>query len=395
MANPPQANPEKYFSRNAFERLMMLIATLVRVPGVGYLDREETDSGQHSALEEVHRYVLETAEQQGVTLSKCGPHSLHRDLKALRDYGILDQRMYRWGYFLGTGALNPTDMAMVLNVLHSQASYQRDPQIKHLYERLSKRLKGAADKESLFYPVRAQWNRSIVEVDPVERMGRGLGPRSLLDALDVVEEAILNGQALELCRQANPFGDTVSTKFQAWPLQLLHYDIAWYLIYQYCNDNHLAVSRIDRLSDDYRVLTDRTRSLDEQRRNLKLAHELLENGWGLLLGKPEDQRLELQGKLEQIQVRVRFYPKVMGFIAEGALRHPSQKIQKGPLDPATRKPAYLDYIVTLPMRSIQEFSFWVYRFMGNAQVIAPDWLAQQHLEAASKQVAYYTRGGEV
>jgi len=221
-------------------------------------------------------------------------------------------------------------------------------------------------------------------------MSRGSGPRSLFDALDVVENAILNGQALELRRRANPFGDKVQMKFQAWPLQLLHYDIAWYLIYQYCEDGHLAVSRIDRLSDDYRVLSEQVRSLAEQQRNLTLAQGLLENGWGLLLGKPEDQRLELQGRLEPIEVRVRFYPRVMGFISEGALRHPTQAIEQGPKDPATNRPAFVDYIVQLPERSIQEFSFWVYRFMGQAQVISPEWLAKDHLEAASRQVAHYT-----
>ncbi|HEY9881797.1 MAG TPA: WYL domain-containing protein, partial [Leptolyngbyaceae cyanobacterium] len=372
MADPPTTQlAAKYFGRNAFERLMTLIATLVRFPGVGYLEKEESTDGHHSALEEVHRYVLQTAQQQGITLPKCTPHSLHKDLKTLRSYGILDERMYRWGYFLGTGALSQDDIAKVLNILHSQAQYQRDIQIKQLYDRLAKRLKGANAKDELFYPVRAQWNRSIVETDPVERMGRSSGPRSLFDAIDVVEDAILNGQALELHRRANLYGDSVQARFQVWPLQLLHYDIAWYLIHQDCSNSHLAISRIDRLSDECLAFKEPTRSLEEQRHSLQQAHTLLENGWGLFLGNPKEQAQELRGKLEPVNIRVRFYPRVMGFIAEGALRHPTQELEEGPPDPKTRKPAYMDYVVKLPQRSISEFSLWIYRFMGNAQVISP------------------------
>jgi hypothetical protein len=387
-AKPPSRQPHKYFSQNAFERLMMLLAAMVRFPGVGYLHRDEAAGDHHKATDEVHRYVMKVAQEQGIELTKCSPFSISKDLKTLKAYGILDDRMYRWGYFLGTGAANEEEMAAVLNVLYSQAKYQRDTQIKQLYELLAKRLKGATAKD-LFYPIRAQWNRSIVETDPVERMGRGTGPRSLFDALELVEEAILQGQALELVRRANPFGSDAPTRFQAWPLQLLHYDIAWYLIYQYCENQHLAITRIDRISDDCRVVKGKSRRLEDQRRNLELAHELLEKGWGLFLGKPEAQRLELQGKLQPVEVRVRFYPKVMGFVLEGALRHPSQAIETGPVDSGTGQPAYVDYIVQLPERSIQEFSFWVYRFMGNVQVLAPDWLVEKHAEAASKQAAYY------
>ncbi|MHC5827074.1 MAG: hypothetical protein ACYT04_67180 [Nostoc sp.] len=35
------------------------------------------------------------------------------------------------------------------------------------------------------------------------------------------------------------------------------------------------------------------------------------------------------------------------------------------------KPTYVDYIVKLPERSLEEFCRWVYRFMGNAQFMSP------------------------
>lgn len=53
------------------------------------------------------------------------------------------------------------------------------------------------------------------------------------------------------------------------------------------------------------------------------------------------------------------------------------------------RPAYVDYTVTLPPRSIKEFSLWIYRFMGNARVLSPKWLVEEHREAAEKQHALY------
>ncbi|BAY24426.1 hypothetical protein NIES2100_42210 [Calothrix sp. NIES-2100] len=53
------------------------------------------------------------------------------------------------------------------------------------------------------------------------------------------------------------------------------------------------------------------------------------------------------------------------------------------------KPAYVDYIVKLPKRSLEEFCRWVYRFMDNAQFIYPQYLAEQHQKMASALIARY------
>jgi predicted DNA-binding transcriptional regulator YafY len=49
----------------------------------------------------------------------------------------------------------------------------------------------------------------------------------------------------------------------------------------------------------------------------------------------------------------------------------------------------VDYIVKLPPRSLQEFSWWVCRQMENAEVLEPDFLRQQHYQAALALVARY------
>jgi len=106
--------------------------------------------------------------------------------------------------------------------------------------------------------------------------------------------------------------------------QLIYHDIAWYLIYEYCNNGHLAVGRVNRFKNYCKLTCDR--SLDAQHMSLHNAHKLIENGWGFYLGEPAQQQAELQCQLDFETVKVRFFPPVMAFIEEGK-RHHSQKIK--------------------------------------------------------------------
>lgn len=80
----------------------------------------------------------------------------------------------------------------------------------------------------------------------------------------------------------------------------------------------------------------------------------------------------------------------MAFILEGDRRHLQQKISLGPKDSITGQPIYVDYIVKLPPRSLNEFSIWVYRYMNHAQVLSPPSLAKEHTQAAKALVERYT-----
>lgn len=122
--------------------------------------------------------------------------------------------------------------------------------------------------------------------------------------------------------------------------------------------------------------------------SLQVAHQLLENGWGLYLGQEEEQSLERLLKLDFINVTVRFFPDVMMFIQEGEKRHKSQKISLGAKTP-DGKPTYLDYSLKLPPRSLGEFSRWVYRFMGSAQFLKPKELVEKHVSSAQQLLARY------
>jgi len=108
---------------------------------------------------------------------------------------------------------------------------------------------------------------------------------------------------------------------QVWPLQLIYHDIAWYLIYEYCNNGHLAVGRVNPSRTTAKFLL---ASQFRPNTSLQNAHKLIENGWGFYLGEPAQQQTELQSTYFET-VKVRFFPPVMAFIEEGKRRHHSQK----------------------------------------------------------------------
>lgn len=379
-----------YSNLPAFERLLLLIATFTRNPGVGCHDRMQSDSDNHDTLNIVQMYLYKVARELNVKLPVYSRHTIQSDLKTLRRYGLLDKRVYRWGYYLGTGVMNREELQVALNALHSQARYQEDPQINQIYQRLTRRLQGLNLKDEMFYPVRTQLDRVIVYTDPVEMMAKGKyqSRGTLFEKLDVLEEAIIKGQAVELYRYRNPYNSKRIGYEQVYPLQLIYADIAWYLLHEGYKNGHLVVSRLDRFSDHFKVLDERGRGAEAQWKSLHIAHRLLNAGWGLSLGSREDQPKEIRGELELIEVRVRFFPEVMEFIQEGEKRHPNQEIKTG-LMGKDGKPAYVDYIVKLPKRSLEEFCRWVYRFMDNAQFIYPQYLAEQHQKFASALVARY------
>ncbi len=105
MPKKPILHP--YADHLSFERLLLLIATLVQHPGVGCCDSlTDSDTGKHhNALEAVQTQLRQVAESLNIQLPPGYPATatIRKDLEILRDYGILDKRMYRWGYYLGTG----------------------------------------------------------------------------------------------------------------------------------------------------------------------------------------------------------------------------------------------------------------------------------------------------
>lgn len=389
MKSARQSSSHAYSDRTAFERLMLLIATLVQYPGVGSSDTVERVPGlHHDALLELQQKLQDVAQDQGKALAACSLPTLRKDLGALRQWGILEKRMYRWGYFLGTGAMSQEELQIALNALHSQAKYQCDPQIQKIYQRLERRLGSLHQSGQMFYPVRTHIDRTIVYTNPEEMMAQQKYRGTLFERVEELEKAILQGQAVELFRSRNPYQSGETRYIQVYPLQLIYADIAWYLLHEDCKNGHLALSRVDRLSDHLQLLPEEARDLEYQWQSLQVAHQLLESGWGLFLGTVEEQKLEKQGKLKLTEVSIRFFPEVMGFILEGEKRHPAQSIRIGPKG-TDGKLKYIDYSIKLPKRSLNEFFYWACRFTGSTQFLSPPELIRKHEKMASDLIARY------
>mgnify|MGYP001583679393 CR=1 FL=1 len=388
MPKKPTLHP--YSDQLAFERLILLIATILQYPGVGNEELEGHD-GCGDALVGVQKRLWEVALREGVNFPEGYPSTsnLRKDLQTLRRYGLLQPRMYRWGYYLGLAVLDQQQLRLALQAIASQAQYLGEPQAKQVYQILEKRLRGLDDDlgGELFYPVRQQLNRAIMFTDPEEMVEQGQREETLFHHLDIVEEAILGGTAIELSRRYDVYGHERVGMEQLWPLQLVFHNSAWYLLYEDCQRHHLAIGRIDRFGEYCQVLNTPHRSLSIQRQRLADAHKLLTNGWGLYLGDTKEQKDELCGRLQFTLIHVQFFPPVAKIILEGSRRHAKQefvlqKDEQGNLQ-------FVDYYIKLPPRSHNEFLLWIKGYMESVQVIAPESLATQHLESAKKLLDRY------
>ncbi|WP_103669802.1 YafY family protein [Pseudanabaena sp. BC1403] len=381
---PKTSNLHSYSDHQAFDRLMLLIVTFIHHPGIGSPDRIGNNSqSAHESLEAVKEKVYEIAQQYNIPLTKYSIPTLRKDLVTLRKYGILEQRIYRWGYFLGTGVMSFKDLQVALNALNSMAKYQRSPQAIRIYQKLEKKLRGKQILESTdyLYPVRSQIDRAIIYTDLDEMLDIKKNRQNLYNCLDQVEDAIAIGQAITIYRYADPYSQKIGY-LQVFPLQLIYHDIAWYLLYEYVDNGHLEIERIDRFTDQIQFVNQH-RGIDLQKSSLTVAMNLFKKGWGLFLGEPSEQVREITGTLEYIQVKVRFFAPVIAFIEEGEKRHISQSIDR------RGKPEYIDYIVTLPERSLNEFCRWVNQFVHNAQVLEPQSLRDRFRSSALKLASLY------
>jgi hypothetical protein len=138
-------------------------------------------SQYHDALGAVQEKLQAIATQLHINLPKCSIPTLRKDLRTLRAYGILADRKFRWGYYLGTGALQQEELKIALQALYSLAEYQQDPTISQLHKRVSRRLRSMDWQEGKrFYPTRVQINRVITHTDPEEMIAREYTPRILI-----------------------------------------------------------------------------------------------------------------------------------------------------------------------------------------------------------------------
>jgi len=398
---PKKPQPHRYIDRTSFERLLILIATLIQHPGVGSRQPLEHTPNRthHNALTPLQSQIRQVAKSLGISYPDRYPSigTLRKDLETLRNYGILDHRKYRWGYYLGTGVMNRDELKVAFNALHSQAMYQGDPQIRKIYYTLEKRLRGLEleGNTDISYPVRAYMNRPIIQTDPEVMAEKGTTRHTLFHCLDRIEDAIATGQLIELYRLREPYHNNIGY-LQIYPLQLFYHDIAWYLLYETASNpnlyqpdeiQHLEVERLDRLKNYCKILHSPGRGQNAQFESLKLAQKLFKTGWGINLGTPEEQYNERKNQESFERITVRFFPPCTQFIREGECRHNNQKITSKKDQDGQE---YIDYSIKLPRRSLPEFCRWVYRHIGCSQFISPPELVEKHQNAIQAAANRYS-----
>jgi predicted DNA-binding transcriptional regulator YafY len=370
MKKLPDAHP--YQDQTALNRLLLLIAVFIRQPGIGCSEESNlTLTGtHHNALASVATGLEQLSIDLDREIAASSVPTLRKDLEFLRKYGIIEERMYRWGYYLGTGIFSHQELQVAVQALKDIGDRLGDPSVRDLYQKLEKRLRGLELGERDLYPVRSQLNQSIVHTNPDKMREQKLYRATLFDRLPEVETAIVTGQGIELYYARAPYQTGTTQHLQVYPLQLIYHDVAWYLICERIDSGYLAAIRLDRLSNHLCQLTHLPpRGKSAQLDRLKVVNRLLQHGWGLSLGSNEQQLQELNGE-EGIEVKIRFFRKIAPFIQEGEKRHPRQKIvikkdSNGKLE-------FINYSIILPERSLPEFFRWVRRFGSQALVLSPE-----------------------
>ena len=376
MAKHPLLHPHS--DLKSFQRLMLLILTIINHPNLG----TEEDSNTN-VIHQLQEKIISTAQQYHIDIPTPAIATLRKDLETLREYNILEKRMYRWGYYFGTGIMTKPEFKTAFDALESMANYQKDATAKKIYQQLEKRIRGLKlkTKDDFFYPIKRNYNRAVNYTDPEEMILTGNNQKTLYHHIPSLEEAIIKGQAIEISRKKDPYNQGNIGIEIIIPLQLIYYNIAWYLVYENCANGHFIIGRLNRFSDYFRLLSPAGRNIQAQKECLKNVEQLLTNGWGLNLGNLEEQQLELKGKLTLEKIKVRFYPPVSNFILEGDLRHSKQKI-KVTKDNYNNQILFVDYFISLPPRSLNEFLFWLQSYGSCVEVIYPENLRDRHKEGA-------------
>ncbi|OKH15964.1 helix-turn-helix transcriptional regulator [[Limnothrix rosea] IAM M-220] len=391
---PKVSQSHSYSDQKSLERLLILIAVMVRYPGVGCPDPDSWGEKieHHNALAEVREKWQEIAAQLGINFKPNYPAiaTLRKDLSFLRQYGILEHRMYRWGYYLGTGVFTVEDLQLALNSMGAIAHDQGDFRYRQTLNKIQKYLRGfdfgQTDPD---YPIRQNLNRPVNWTDPEIMMEQGEYRKTLFHHLKTVEQAIWQGQAIEISRHSSPYNGKHLGTHIVIPLQLIFYNVAWYLLYEDCKNHCFVIGRMNRFTDYCEIITQQGRGLAAQRENLNQAQRLLNNGWGLNLGNEQEQIQERLGKLPFTDIKVRFFHPASRMILEAEQRHPSQQLRRGKKNPDTGQPKFVDYRVILPPRSIPEFMTWVMKYGGNVKVLSPPDLVDTHRQAAQKLAQRY------
>ncbi len=373
-----------YSDLPAFQRLLHTMRLILQHPFL-------SNSGQGSLQ------TLVSKLQEYEIIDGNALESVRKDIeKVLKPYKILPNFSMRDGYFAGTAILSALELTQVFQVLQSQAQSLNDPIALEIYETFATRMTASRLGVSDIYPVRAIANRSMIDSEY-------LPAESLIRNLQQVEEAIANGQLLELNRfpGGGKFALDEEGFFLAFPLQIVFSNSAWYLGYECVSGKYNGLFRFERLDRLFiGKIQSQLRSRQAQENSLKKLQILSEASASIFLGyNPDDQNkfLSSDKKVRSqvcITVELWFNHGIFRFVAEGTKRFPSQQMKMSP--PVTGKKFNLPksmfslkptgdhnfpncFRVILPQWSLDDVELlrWILGFKGGVKVVKPQLLVDK------------------
>ncbi|MGK7914919.1 MAG: AAA family ATPase [Prochloraceae cyanobacterium] len=338
----------RYSSVEPFSRLLKLIRWLVFNP---FFPDDNLKNYAHGRLDPPENYQLKMLEiltlmllEEGIieTSPKYASRTLYNQNKAaydnirrdfqmvLKPYKLLPQFTMRKGYYIGTSILSPDDLNPVFNLLREQyPHFSDDPIALATYQTFEQRLEESKLlKNTVPYPTRIIGNRSIVSP-------RYQHEKSLLRNLTKVETAIEYGELLELDRLKHQGKHSYDQEglLYVYPLQLVFFQIAWYLGVEVVGgkkDGLLRFVRLDRLV--WVGEAGKRRSREAQQDAFGRLRRLFGASAGLFLGNtPQEQTgfllEEQQHEFVEI-LELWANDEAFSFISEGTERFAKMKFSK-------------------------------------------------------------------
>ncbi|MBL1208387.1 AAA family ATPase [Geminocystis sp. GBBB08] len=337
---------------------------------------------------------------------------LRKDIEfILNPYQLFPHNIMRNGYFFGTGILTENELIQTFRLLQTQAKNLDDPLALDLYNKLETKMKWAYFDEHYSYPVRSIAHYSMIDTDSLDQ-------KTLVNQTHRIEEIIEQRKLVKLNKFANRpnhEGEKIGS-FSAWLLQIVFYNFAWYLAFEYHGreqDGLLRLERLDRLYLESEL--PETREKKEQEKALKKLTQLLSASAGIFLGNDASKQKAFlssnkeEQKTAEITIELWFSENIFNFIAEGTKRFPPQRMKMTKPSKSISNFSHHQSLftlnkskdiekpyrfqVTLPQWSLQDYDLlrWILGFGGQVKVHKPQELQDKIIQLSTNTLKVYEK----
>ena len=386
----------RYSDWEPFQRLLTLIRYLVHHP---FPSKQGPVSELQRGLGLQERF-FQTMQNDGVLVGHTLA-SVREDIRqVLKPYQLFPDFTMKKGYFCGTGIFSQQELAKIYGLLRSQQVYLDDPVAVEMAKTFRERIESSRllDMKQI-YPSRAIGNQEIVNTDTLPKM-------ALPNQLDRLESAIEAGEQLELALRPGSArfpGQPELDRFQAYPLQVVFHNIAWYLAFERVGGDPeknglLEFQRLDRLTLEQP--TGQSRSVQAQLDSLNHLKKLYTASAGIFLGNRVSDQIKYLSKKEQARhtvettIELHMTEQIFKFVSEGNQRFPksqmrmtrrSNQASQGTDQSVFRLAGSNDpnfpyrFRVTVPIWSMDDVDFkrWILGFGEQVKVVAPETFRQK------------------